>query len=144
MLLMQILYYAGRLEMFLRTILGIIFISFSSTSWAETVSRSVKSGAKIAVGGFHLFNRNNCSSAPFARTKLKQPKNGKLTIVKRRLPVAKGRKCAGKMQNMVVVYYQSKRGYRGKDQGTAFFNYAAYRGEAVYRTYDVKYKITVK
>ena len=124
-------------------IIAFVF-SFVIPSYAETQSVTVRSGSSKTVSSFFVYNRVSCNATPFPKWSIKQPKHGTLTVKKTRRTIPKGRKCAGRAHNLVVVIYKSKAGYRGSDTGKVVFRYPKYRGEAVFAYYDIRYKISVK
>jgi len=113
-------------------------------AFAKNQNAEARSGATKIIGTFNTFNRVRCTSTPFAKASIRQPKNGTLTVRNQRHRVPKGRKCAGKMMNMSIISYKSKSGFRGKDKGVVYFRHQRYNGDTVGSSYNVNFTITVK
>ena len=123
-------------------ILASLFIH--NSAYAKNQNAEARSGVTKIIGRFNTFNRVSCTSTPFAKVSIRQPKNGKLTVKNQRHRVPKGSKCAGKMMNMSIVSYKSKPGFKGKDKGVVYFRHLRYSGDTVGSSYNVNYNITVK
>jgi hypothetical protein len=89
---------------------------------------------------------NSCNSAapPSFRIR-KQAANGKVyaQVVKTTWP-ATNEKCAGKPVQVLVVAYEPKRGYRGKDSATVSMSYTLYTNESIRKNRNLHFDITVK
>lgn len=129
-----------------RAIAAIFALStFSATdAIAASMNATVKSGQKTQVYRFTIFNKSNCQAAVFPKANFRQPKNGTFSIVKRRIPIPAGRRCAGKIMNALIVYYQSKPGYRGSDSGKFGFSYPQFVDGGGFKYYGVRAKIKVQ
>ncbi len=112
----------------------------TSNAFAETFRSNARSGAKVTVLSHWIYN-NQCHSSNFAKVSFRQPANGTLSYVKKKVRVPKGKKCAGKLSNGVEVYYRSKPGFRGQDRGRAYFTFDGGRNQS---TNNARFVINVK
>ncbi len=116
----NMIYYPGitkRLSIVHITIISVLFAGTSAS--AETFS--ARSGKSTRIKGFTSWNAN-CSYKPVRMDIVKPPKHGK---VKPRLETSRigtilsgSAKCKGRKIKKVMLYYKSKRGYKGRDSFT--------------------------
>jgi len=117
----------------------------ATSSLADTLKREVPANKGGFVDGVGFFDRETCSAAAMPKVKIgKEPKHGKLILKPSTGPINRDNSiCKGKSINVMYIYYQPKKGYRGPDEARISYSIMTAgrtRGGRGTNTY----KITVK
>jgi hypothetical protein len=129
---------------FVSCVLGLACAFVATAAYAETANVTVSAGAKTRVGDFSVYNMDDCSSAGKPKMTFYQPEHGTFTAVWTRLKFEDGHKCRGKQINGMVIFYQSKGGYRGKDKGSYVASFPEFVTGSGFKAYTYNVNITVK
>ena len=122
------------------------FFALSSTSaQADTKKVQIPANKTELIDVIAAIDGDSCHSLlsnPKIRT---SPKNGRLNIQIVKIKAPKG-PCRGKTVQVLVVQYQPKRGFRGKDEGSITYSAPPrqYRERQMAVSRTRKYLITVK
>ena len=126
--------------------LGLAMLLASGAAHAAEKADVKANGGVQVIYSFATTYANSCNSAAPPRFKIKnQAANGRVyaQVVKTTWP-ATDKKCAGKPVQVLVVAYEPKRGYRGKDSATVSMSYTLYTNESVRKNRNLRFDITVK
>jgi hypothetical protein len=129
---------------FTSALFGMACVFVATSAYAETANVTVSSGAKTRVGDFSVYNIDDCSSAGKPKMTFYQPDHGTFTAAWTRLKFEEGHKCRGKPINGMVIFYQSKGGYRGKDKGSYVASFPEFTTGSGFKAYTYNVNITVK
>ncbi len=128
----------------LGSMVGIALLFGAASAQAETVNVDVASGRKVQVGDFAFYDIDSCASGGKPKITFYQPEHGTITSTWARLKFGSDHKCRGKPLNGLIIYYQSKGGYRGKDKGSYVVSFPEFTNGSGFRAYTYKVNATVK
>ncbi len=124
-------------------VVGALALSVAHTQ-AETVTATVSSGAKTPIASFGVYDVDSCASGGKPKITFYQPEHGTISSTWSRVKFEDGHKCKGKPLNGLVIYYQAKRGYRGKDTGSYVVSFPEFNTGSGFKAYKYKADITVR
>jgi len=118
----------------------------SSAAHAESETVTVGANRTTALGGFFIYQKQNCYSGGKVDYKVtNKPDHGKVTIRYERHQLGKSAgKCEGRPAGAMVVRYTPDRGFRGKDKIVVSFYFDKFAGGGAPRSRTVTYTVTVK
>lgn len=128
-----------------RLVVAVLALALSGLSaYAEDLAATVASGKRTRIGNFGVYNTFACESAGAPDTRItRQPANGRLEVVMERNTIDAGR-CGTIIVTGPSIYYTSKRGFRGTDEGGITFTFlAAMEGQKISGSH-VNITVTVK
>jgi len=128
----------------MKVTLGLITMAtINANAQFSSKTYDVKSGTAEVIETFIVYDDTSCAQAPLAKTRITQPKNGKITVSSRSVTISDGH-CNGKSGKALAVVYQSNRGYRGSDSAAVDFIYPRYFGAAQVASHRSSYRLNVK
>lgn len=129
----------------MRLAIAIAACLLTTGAYADTYKREVPANKGGYIGGVGFFNKSTCTSTAMPRVRIdKEPKHGKLILKPSTGPVSKDKTiCKGKTVNVVYVFYQPKKGYRGADEARISYSILKTPRDRGGSGADT-YKITVK
>ncbi len=113
-------------------------------AFAETIEKTVRSGASTAVDGLFIYGVQSCEPGEIPDAKVSEPpKNGSVVIRLHEQALSKGTNCAGvKVKGPIFVYTPAK-GFKGRDGFTIAYPFASTEvSSPTLRT--LTYRITVE
>jgi hypothetical protein len=124
--------------------IGFAVLFCTAPAKAETVNIDVSSGRKVEVGNFAFYDLDSCASGGKPKITYYQPEHGTITSTWARLKFASDHKCRGKPINGLIIYYQSKGGYRGVDRGSYVVSFPEFTNGSGFKAYTYKVNANVK
>ncbi|KZK79240.1 hypothetical protein PsAD13_05083 [Pseudovibrio sp. Ad13] len=117
----------------------------ATSSFADTYKREVPANKGGYVDGVGFYDRSTCSAEAMPRVKInKEPKHGKLILRPSTGPINRDNTiCKGKNINVMYIYYQPEKGYRGPDEARISYSIMT-SGRTRGGRGSNSYKITVK
>jgi len=125
---------------------AVLCATLSSASRAEAESATVGANRTTALGGFSIYQKQNCYSGGKVDYKITtKPDHGKVTVryERHKLGDSAG-KCAGRKAGTMVILFTPDRGFHGKDKFVVSFYFNKFASGGTPRARNVSYDVTVK
>jgi hypothetical protein len=111
---------------------------------ADEINATAASGKRTAIGTIGTYNTFTCESMGVPQSKIgRQPANGHLEIREETHVVDAGR-CGRVNARVVAIYYTSRAGFRGTDEGGIDYVFLAFAEGATTTSARATFRITVR